>query len=61
MVRVEALARIPKPWFSFVEYDDGQCLSEDLWFCENARRAGLTVWADTRVRCGHVGREVLWL
>lgn len=23
--------------------------------------AGLTVWADTRVRCGHVGRELLWL
>ena len=60
MVSVAALRALPEPWFEFVEYGNGECLSEDLYFCEKARANGLTVWADTRVRCGHVTRRVTW-
>lgn len=60
MIRTAALAEMPEPWFEFVDYGNGQCLSEDLYFCENARASGLTVWADTRVRCGHVVRRIEW-
>lgn len=60
MISTAALERMPKPWFEFVQYDNGECLSEDLYFCENARASGLTVWCDVRVRCGHVTKGVIW-
>lgn len=38
--------------------DDGSYvyLGEDYAFCERARRAGLEVYADTRLRIGHLGK-----
>ena len=60
MVRTEVFRKLPEPWFRFVDYGNGQHLSEDLFFCELARTSGYTVWADTRVRCGHVTRMVVW-
>lgn len=31
-------------------------LSEDWWFCENARALGYTVWMDTGIILGHIGQ-----
>ncbi|MFA5682840.1 MAG: hypothetical protein WC999_16050 [Hydrogenophaga sp.] len=33
-------------------------LGEDYSLCERARETGSTLWADTRIRVGHVGRYV---
>ena len=60
MLRCAALERLPEPWFEYVDYGNGEQLSEDLYFCEKARTSGLTIWADKRVRCGHVVRRLLW-
>jgi hypothetical protein len=30
-------------------------LAEDYAFCERARRCGYAIWADTRIRLGHIG------
>jgi hypothetical protein len=40
--------------------EDGKCLflSEGFSFCEKARSAGFGVFADTRIRLGHVGKYV---
>lgn len=59
-VRREAFQRIPRPWFRYVEYDDGSLLSEDNYFCCQATAAGLSIEADGRVRCGHIGAAIAW-
>ena len=48
--------KLTYPYFKYVLYDTGENLSEDLFFCTKCREAGLTVQADTRVRCGHLAR-----
>lgn len=50
---------LAKPWFKYVNYGDGDLLSEDLYFCENARRHGFKIYASTTFVCGHVKREVI--
>ena len=56
MVRVEVFERLPYPWFQYVSYTNGSFLSEDFYFCCQAEKYGITIWADTRVRCGHLAR-----
>jgi len=48
------------PWFQYVcqDGDVNASLSEDLYFCEQARAAGIPVLLDTGVRCGHIGSYV---
>jgi len=58
LMKVGIFQRFMYPWFDFVEYGDGQCLSEDLFFAEQCKRAGIRLYADTRCYCGHIFREV---
>ena len=58
-VRREALERMTYPWFQYTQYDDGDILSEDLYFCSKAASAGLAIEADGRVRCGHISSFVV--
>ena len=60
LVRTELFKRLPWPWFSWTEYPDGNCLSEDLSFCERCHGAGVPVFLDPRVVCGHVMRKIEW-
>ena len=59
-VRREAFERIPRPWFRYVQYDDGAVLSEDNYFCVQAAQHNLSIEADGRVRCGHIASAVTW-
>lgn len=58
LVKTELLRRMEYPWFQFCEYPNGDFLSEDFFFCQEAMRAGAVMEADTRVRCGHILEEV---
>ena len=46
------------PYYKWIEYQDGQQLSEDLFFCEKIKSLKLKsqIILDLRVRCGHVMR-----
>ena len=57
MIRTSVLDRIPKPWFDFHETEDGRFIQEDTWFCQQAIKAGITIYADKRVACGHIIKE----
>lgn len=57
LIRTSVLERIPKPWFRWVVRPDGTETGEDVYFCKQCNEAGVQVWADTRVACGHVYRE----
>lgn len=59
LIRRQAFETIPKPWFKYVQYDDGAVLSEDNYFCCEAAKAGLGIEADGRVRCGHIAASIM--
>lgn len=59
LVRPDVFRRIRKPWFEYVWSREGRKLSEDYGFCTKCRNAGMKLYADTRVDCGHVKEVVM--
>ena len=58
MIDVEMLKRqIRRPWFIWEERANGTYVGEDIHFYEELMRAGITPYADGRVKCGHIGRK----
>ena len=53
LIKTDVFKKLNYPWFKYVSYDSGSFLSEDLYFCVQAAKAGYKIWADPRVRCGH--------
>lgn len=60
LIRTELFRQIGYPWFAWVNYPDRQVLSEDLYFCEQCQKAGIPIYTDTRVGCGHLFRRFQW-
>ncbi len=44
LIKREALAKIPRPWFSLGEID--RPVGEDIFFCSRAKENGLEIWED---------------
>ena len=59
VIRVEALAKLPKPWFKFDEGDTSNpniapnMVSEDIFFCNRMLAAGYKIFAHGGVLCDH--------
>ncbi len=59
LVTVEALKRIPQPWFALEWGPDGDLTkTDDVWFCEQAKKVGIDTWVDPTIEVGHVGDHV---
>lgn len=56
LIKTSIFDALPFPWFKYVTYDNGEVLSEDLYFCSMVNYVGLKVEADLRVRCKHLVR-----
>lgn len=54
MIKTELFEKMDFPWFDWVNYEDGQLLSEDLYFCEKCKEYDIPIYADTRIQCGHI-------
>lgn len=52
LIKMDVFSRINTPWF----VTTGQ-LTQDSFFSQQARDAGITLWCDTTIRCEHVDRE----
>ena len=50
LIRREVFERVPFPWFDLKESNYGS----DMYFFTKVRDAGLEVWVDPSVRCGHM-------
>ena len=61
LLRVSVLDRLPYPWFKWVVREDGTETGEDVFFCDLLRSAGVAIFADTRVACGHAYRDTHWI
>lgn len=57
-IKTELFYTLKYPWYDWVNYRGKGMLSEDLYFCENCRKHGIPIYADTRVNCGHLLRHV---
>lgn len=60
LIRTDVFRKIQYPWYDWVNYSDNNrgMLSEDLYFCERCKSAGIPIFTDTRVACGHMFRYV---
>lgn len=58
LIKTDVFDRIKFPYFSWVNYNDGSVLGEDLFFCEQLKNVGINIYADTRVGCGHIFRTI---
>ena len=54
MISTEVFKNLNYPYFQYVEYADRSTLSEDLYFCNAATKAGYAVLCDTSLQLGHV-------
>lgn len=62
MIRTDVFRRTSYPWYDWVNYGDANrgMLSEDLYFCQLCRIAGIPIYTDVRAGCGHLLRHVQW-
>lgn len=58
LITVDALRRIPKPWFALKWGEHGQLeQADDLWFCNQARSVGIETWCDPTIKAEHLGTK----
>lgn len=62
LIRIDIFKRLQYPWYDWVNPKDERkgMLSEDLYFCEQCRKNGILIYADARVKCGHILRHIQW-
>ena len=62
LIRTDVFRKTTYPWYDWVNYGDANrgMLSEDLYFCQLCRIAGIQIYSDVRVGCGHLLRHVQW-
>jgi len=56
LINLESLKEIKPPYFVADLVRTG--VGEDVFFCQNARAAGLRVVQDSNIEIGHIGRKV---
>lgn len=61
LINVRVFMQTKYPWYDWVNYANARhsVLSEDLYFCEKCKHAGIHVYVDTRVACGHMFRTIM--
>lgn len=61
LVPVSAFAAIgERPWFEYANDDAGwPCVTEDVPFCQKAAAAGISLWLDPSISCGHVTQQIV--
>lgn len=56
LIKGDVFRKIPYPHFVYKEaLNHAETVSEDVYFCMNARKFGFKVWADPSIRCDHIG------
>jgi FkbM family methyltransferase len=57
LIKSEVLHKMSYPHFVYTAaLSHAHTFSEDIYFCCKAREIGFTVWADSTIRCEHVGQ-----
>jgi hypothetical protein len=54
LIDLKIFDRIEKPWFEWTQGRRPGGVSEDFYFCEKVRAAGIPIHIDNTVRCDHI-------
>lgn len=57
LIKTSALDRIPKPWFMPDPTSPDRNFGEDVLFCKQCYKAGIEIYLDPLVKCGHVSDQ----
>ena len=59
LIDLSVFKKFETAWFRFVRNEEGELVTgEDVWFCNEARRAGYDIWIDPTIKIGHVGEYI---
>lgn len=61
LIKTDLFQQYDYPWFKWTNYPDGGVLSEDLYLCEQCKALKIPIYADTRVACGHIFRQTMYV
>lgn len=53
IIHRECFMRTAKPWFAEID-QRGERTTHDVHFCNKLKAAGISVWVDGTIRCGHL-------
>jgi len=59
LISTEVFGRFRRPWFEYLDSENGNGTSEDYMFCKKCWEAGVSIMLDPRVGCGHIKERVL--
>ena len=54
LVKYEVFEKLQWPYWKNVFSPGVIEMGEDIYFCEQARKAGFDIWCDPKVKCGHI-------
>ena len=56
LINLRVFDTLPQPWFYIEHEPDGSLKTgDDVWFCQQAAKAGYEVWADPTLGVKHIG------
>jgi hypothetical protein len=55
LVNMDVFKSLKFPWFNLDYEPSGELISEDIYFCRKARKAGFSIWCDPTIQIWHVG------
>lgn len=59
LIKLSVFKKIKQPWFFFGKQTKRQGgYGEDIWFCNQARKAGFDIWCDGQIEVGHIGKFI---
>jgi len=62
LIKGEVFRKMEYPHFFYKSaLDHKNTVSEDVYFCKKARSLGFHVWADTTIKCDHIGQQIFSL
>jgi len=62
LIKTDVFKNIETPWFHYkptLGSPDHHMVTEDIVFCENAKKAGYKIYCDGTIACGHVGSFIV--
>lgn len=54
-IRRDVFEKIGEQWYATPNNSDSSVMTDDIYFCRNARKHGFKVYLDTAMQCAHVG------
>ena len=59
LIKTDVFKKLTKPYFFYKYNSEGKMeSSQDVYFCNKAREAGLSVWCNPTIEVGHLGENI---